>query len=56
MPQLWQHRILKHGPGLEMEPVSQCSRDAADPVVPQWELFFSFIFFFFSPAPKFKKV
>ena len=31
-------RFLTHCAGLGIEPVSQCSRDATDPIVPQWEL------------------
>ena len=31
-------RSLTHCARLGIEPVSQCSRDPADPIVPQWEL------------------
>ena len=37
-PQLWKHWILNHCAGLGIESASQRSRDAADPIVPQWEL------------------
>ena len=37
-PQLWQCQILNHCAGPGIEPLSRCSRDAADPVEPQQEL------------------
>lgn len=37
-PQLQQCQTLTHRASLGIEPVSQCSQEAVDPVAPHWEL------------------